>query len=411
LLTGTPLQNNMSELWALLHYLLPELFATTLDFQSWFLEPLRGVKGLVNEYEVSLRPQDEEAIISRLHMMLCPFLLQRTKKEVLSADKLPPRVESSIRVELSAWQLAAYRDLEKKTIQVLSAEGEQRTEKMNNVLMQLRKITLHPYLFLDQIEKGPNLFRVSGKLEVLDRMLPKLLQFGHKTLIFSQFTSVLDVLGAYLEWKGILHGRLDGQTAHEERRNQMQTFSKQDGPDILLLSARAGGLGLNLQAADTVVLFDLDWNPQNDKQAIARAHRMGQTREVRVFRLITASRVEAHMERRCEEKLDLERKIIGAGAFHKAACHEARRDHLRSILGIAVGGASVGGSEQQQVATTSPSELNKLLARSPEELESFEAMDAELLGPVGARAEPLLVKAGRLMREDEVPKGFQVSEE
>merc|ERR1719263_1471191 len=120
---------------------------------------------------------------------------------------------------------------------------------------------------------------------------------------------MLDVLGAYLEWRGILFGRLDGQTAHEERRNQMRRFSEQDGPDVLLLSARAGGLGLNLQAADTVVLFDLDWNPQNDKQAIARAHRMGQTREVRVFRLVTCSRVEAHMERRCAEKLDLERKV------------------------------------------------------------------------------------------------------
>jgi len=131
---------------------------------------------------------------------------------------------------------------------------------------------------------------------VLDRMLPKLLRFGHRMLIFSQFTSVLDILQAYLQWRDIRHLRLDGQTSHEERRRRLEVFNSGNGGDVFLLSARAGGLGLNLQTADTVIFFDLDWNPQNDKQAVARAHRFGQKREVRVFRLLSDSTVERHME-------------------------------------------------------------------------------------------------------------------
>merc|ERR1712137_1306001 len=181
--------------------------------------------------------------------------------------------------------------------------------------MHLRKIVLHPYLFLDEFEQGPELIRTSGKLEILDRIFPKLLKFDHKTLVFSQFTGVLDILQAYLEWRGFAFERLDGQTSHLERGIRMARFSQNDGAGVFLLSARAGGLGLNLQAADTVILFDLDWNPQNDKQAIARAHRIGQTREVRVVRLVTDTTVERVMEQRCQEKLELEKKIIGAGMF------------------------------------------------------------------------------------------------
>jgi len=415
LLTGTPLQNNMNELWALLHYLLPELFVTTLDFQQWFLEPLKGVKGL-NEYEVVLQPEDEAQIIARLHTMLAPFLLQRTKAQVMD-HKLPPKVESTVRVALSAWQQRAYADLEKATIRLLSTEDKVETRKVNNALMQLRKLVLHPYLFVSAYKQGPDLFRTSGKVEVLDRMLAKLLRFGHKTLVFSQFTSVLDVLGAYLDWRGYKFVRLDGSTPHEERRARMARFSaaEEGSPQVFLLSSRAGGLGLNLQAADTVIIFDLDWNPQNDKQAMARAHRIGQQREVRVFRLITESGVERHMERRCREKLDLEKKIIGAGMFTKSSSLEQRADMLRSILGLAGAvGEAEGAVEQPSGCGTSTQELNRLLARGPEELEAFERMDAELLGgdgEAGGEALPPLVRCGRLMKEEEVPDGFRLEDE
>eukprot|EP00747_Dinoflagellata_sp_TGD_P210892 gnl/TRDRNA2_/TRDRNA2_84119_c0_seq1.p1 gnl/TRDRNA2_/TRDRNA2_84119_c0~~gnl/TRDRNA2_/TRDRNA2_84119_c0_seq1.p1 ORF type:complete len:863 (+),score=191.64 gnl/TRDRNA2_/TRDRNA2_84119_c0_seq1:55-2643(+) len=433
LLTGTPLQNNVSELWALLHYLLPELFSSALDFEAWFRDPFRGVNDDFNQFSVEIRPEDEELVISRLHVMLAPFLLQRTKAQVLN-EKLPPRVESIVRVELSPWQTSAYKDLEARTISMLNEASDQvHSHRVNNVLMQLRKIVLHPYLF-GTVKPGYELLQASGKVEVLDRMLPKLLRFGHKTLIFSQFTSALDVLAVYLEWRGIACARLDGRTPHEQRREEIKRFSAPEtgSPNVFLLSARAAGLGLNLQAADTVILFDLDWNPQNDKQAVARAHRVGQTREVRVFRLISQSRVERHMEARCREKLELEKKIIGAGMFTSSVSTEQRKDMLRSILGLdgtdTVGNAgatadcdadpSTSTSVGQALPTTSPEELNKLLARTAEELEAFAAMDVETLQHSGqgspASDDPslsFLVRCGRLMNPTDVPKGFSLQDE
>mmetsp|Transcript_92843 Transcript_92843/g.298626 ORF Transcript_92843/g.298626 Transcript_92843/m.298626 type:complete len:342 (+) Transcript_92843:1202-2227(+) len=332
-------------------------------------------------------------------------------------DRLPPKVESIVRVPLSFWQQSAYLDLQKRTIRLMTSADKVETAKVNNALMQLRKIVLHPYLFSGgHREPGIGILRTSGKLEALDRMLEKLCRFGHKTLIFSQFTSMLDVLGAYLQWRGRKYARLDGQTPHEERRRQMAQFSDSEGGlEVFLLSARAGGLGLNLQAADTVILFDLDWNPQNDKQAIARSHRYGQQREVRVFRLLSDSAVERHIERRCNEKLDLERKIIGAGMFTKGASQEQRSDMLRNILGLE--GAAAAAPPAPDVAQasedlTSPEALNAQLARSDEELRVFAEMDAEPLKPQeGVDASlPLLVRCGRLMRPDEVPRGFQLEE-
>merc|ERR1719352_949515 len=139
-------------------------------------------------------------------------------------------------------------------------------------------------------------------------MLPKLLRFDHKELIFWQFTTVLDILEDWLRWRKIGHVCLDGQVPHEQRTKRIATFNTDPKTQVFLLSARAGGLGLNLQVADTVVLFDLDWNPQNDRQAVARVHRVGQEKEVRVVRILSDAPVERHIERRCQEKLEMERK-------------------------------------------------------------------------------------------------------
>merc|ERR1719310_1134431 len=266
-------------------------------------------------------------------------MLQRTKAQVLS-KKLLPRVEHTIRVELSAWQQSAYADLEKRTIRLLDKDDKVSAEQVNNALMQLRKIVLHPYLFEEAYRLNNDMVKASGKLEVLDRMLPKLLNFNHKVLIFSQFTTMLDILEAYMGWKGFKNVRLDGQVSHEERGRRIEQFNEDPEIKVFLLSARAGGLGLNLQVADTVILFDLDWNPQNDKQAVARAHRVGQTREVRILRLITDSAVEHHMEQRCQEKLDMEKKVMGAGLFRSTATAEQRREALRSVLGLQPASAS-----------------------------------------------------------------------
>ncbi|CAK0853536.1 unnamed protein product [Prorocentrum cordatum] len=412
LLTGTPLQNSVNELWALLHYLLPDLFTVVMDFKAWFAKPFQGVEGL-NEYDIQLDPEQEQQVIQQMHTLLSPFLLQRLKSEVL-ADRLPPRVEVDVRVPLSAWQEAAYRDLEKRTIRLLDEGAAVSSDQVNNALMQLRKIVLHPYLFQQGYARGQDLFRASGKLEALDRMLPKLLRFGHKVLVFSQFTSLLDILEDFLKWRDIVHVRLDGQVAHEQRKARIERFNSDESVKVFLLSARAGGLGLNLQAADTVVLFDIDWNPQNDRQAVARVHRVGQTREVRVVRLVTDSKVERHMEARCREKLEMEQKVLGAGMFRRQATAEQRSAALRAVLGLSetAGGPGGGGAGQ---GVTSPEEMNELIARGAEELDAFHGMDAETLQPPrGSAAGPeptraLLERCGRLMRPSEVPQGFSTA--
>lgn len=278
-----------------------------------------------------------------------------------------------------------------------------------------------------------DIYRTSGKVEVLDRLLQKLLGSGHKTLIFSQFTSILDILENFLRWKGITNVRLDGQVRHELRKERIQRFQEDPDIKVFLLSARAGSLGLNLQAADTVILFDMDWNPQNDKQAIARVHRVGQTREVRVVRLVTDSAVERLMEQRCQEKLEMEKKIMGAGMFRKAATADDRRQALRAVLGLQASTpaaasssrATASGNEaadnsssSQGVAAgeediTALEEVNSFLARSAQERKSFEALDEKLLKPGkgSSKDSTLLVRSGRLMKAEEVPAGFQALRE
>eukprot|EP00933_Yihiella_yeosuensis_P081818 TRINITY_DN9549_c2_g3_i1.p1 TRINITY_DN9549_c2_g3~~TRINITY_DN9549_c2_g3_i1.p1 ORF type:complete len:811 (-),score=185.72 TRINITY_DN9549_c2_g3_i1:145-2577(-) len=405
LLTGTPLQNSLNELWALLHYLLPDLFTHMMDFKAWFAQPFKGSE--MNEFELQMDPEQEQQVIQRMHSLLAPFLLQRVKSDVLS-DKLPPRVEINVRVPLSAWQRAAYSDLEKKTIKLLGDDDSVSSEQVNNALMQLRKIVLHPYLFQDKYQRDQELFRTSGKVEALDRILSKLVKFGHKVLIFSQFTSVLDILEEYLKWKRLSCVRLDGQVAHAERRERIDRFNADPKLNVFLLSARAGGLGLNLQSADTVILFDLDWNPQNDKQAIARVHRVGQKNEVRVVRLVSDSAVERHMEQRCAEKLEMEQKIMGAGMFRKTVTQDMRRQALRSMLGLSEASkASATSAEGSDL--TSPQELSEQLARSDEERKAFVDMDTALLKlkKNSATTDPsLLERCGRLMSPSEVPDGF-----
>lgn len=408
LLTGTPLQNGLNELWALLHYLLPELFTQLMDFKSWFSRPFQGMPGL-NEYEIQLDPQQEQQVIMRMHALLSPFLLQRLKKDVLG-DSLPPRIEFVVRVPLSEWQAAVYSDLEKRTIRLLGDDSTVSSEQINNALMQLRKIVLHPYLFQDEFDKGANMFRASGKMEALDRLLAKLLRFGHKVLIFSQFTSMLDVIEGFLAWRDIPSVRLDGKVSHEQRGERMKRFQEDPKIPVFLLSSRAGSLGLNLQAADTVILFDMDWNPQNDKQAVARVHRVGQTKEVRVVRLLTDAAVERHMEQRCQEKLDMEQKIMGAGMFRRAATADQRRQALRAVLGLEPSPSASSGASEPASGCTSIEEVNRQLARSAAELKAFAEMDAAIFGAASTAASQsladLLVSHGRLMKAEEVPAGF-----
>jgi len=155
LLTGTPLQNNVGELWALLHYLLPDIFTHVVDFRSWFIRPFKGIPGL-NEYEVSLEPEQEQRIVTQLHTLLSPFLLQRLKSEVLG-DSLPPKAEINVRAPLSAWQKVAYQDLERRTIRLLRDGDRLSSDHVNNVLMQLRIVltgVIYQVLFSKRLNRN-----------------------------------------------------------------------------------------------------------------------------------------------------------------------------------------------------------------------------------------------------------------
>lgn len=162
--------------------------------------------------------------------------------------------------------------------------------------MQLRKCCNHPFLFLNNyndMSQDDYIFRSSGKFELLDRILPKFRAFKHRVLIFSQMTHLMDILQDYFKYRNINHLRLDGNTKLDDRGERTNLFNMEDSPyEVFLLSTRAGGLGLNLQTADTVILFDSDWNPQMDLQAQDRAHRIGQKKKVLVLRFITNTEIE-----------------------------------------------------------------------------------------------------------------------
>lgn len=371
LLTGTPLQNNLNELWSLLNFLMPHTFSSSEDFEKWFEEPFKDQYVEANREDVSLTEEEKLIVINRLHLVLRPFLLRRVKSDVLS--DLPSKLEFVVRVQLSRWQQMVYEQLVNKCLKVRDSSGKITSKSVANVIMQLRKVVNHPYLFLDQYRMDDDIWRVSGKFEVLDRMLPKLLEFGHKILIFCQMTSVMDILGDYFEIKGLNYHRLDGSMNIVDRQERMDDFNDPESQThIFVLSTRAGGLGLNLQAADTVILFDSDWNPHADLQAQARAHRVGQKREVRVFRFVTVSPIEELILAKAQYKLSIDEQIIQAGMFSNKFNEQEREEKLRSLL--------TSKNKNEDVRVTTPQELIRFMARSAEEEEAFSAQDLQLFG-------------------------------
>jgi hypothetical protein len=337
LLTGTPLMNDLGELWSLLNFLLPTIFNSVDTFDQWFNAPFSQF-GSMNEDEVNFLSNEERMfIIHRLHELLRPFMLRRVKSEVL--DQLPEKVEKILRCELSSWQKALYQQISKKASSENDSfvQPQPASRGLNNIVMQLRKVCNHPYLFsAEGYQINQNLIRSSGKFELLDRMLPKLKAAGHRVLMFTQMTAVMTILEDYFLYRGYLSLRLDGSTPAEEREKRMYKFNAPDSPYfIFLLSTRAGGLGLNLTAANTVIIFDSDWNPMMDLQAQDRAHRIGQRSEVSVFRLVTYSPVEEKILSRATEKLNMSELVVEAGQFDKRSVendNSLERKKLMEVL-------------------------------------------------------------------------------
>ncbi|KAI0081263.1 hypothetical protein K474DRAFT_1588003, partial [Panus rudis PR-1116 ss-1] len=297
LITGTPLQNNVKELLSLMHFLMPERFQLSDEFD--------------------LTDADHEEKIKELHKQLESLMLRRLKRNVLSS--LPTKSEQILRVEMSSLQTHFYKNILTKNFQglVKSANGNNNISLLN-IAMELKKAANHPYLFdgaevrTDNTEETlKGLIMSSGKMVLLDKLLARLRQDGHRVLIFSQMVRMLDILSDYMSLRGYQHQRLDGMVSSEQRKKSIAHFNAEGSPDFaFLLSTRAGGLGINLETADTVIIFDSDWNPQNDLQAMARAHRIGQKSHVSVYRFVSKDTMEEDVLERAKKKMVLEYAII-----------------------------------------------------------------------------------------------------
>ncbi|XP_065013175.1 probable ATP-dependent DNA helicase CHR12 [Musa acuminata AAA Group] len=380
LLTGTPIQNSLQELWALLNFLLPSIFNSVQNFEEWFNAPF------VDKCEVSLTDEEQLLIIRRLHQVIRPFLLRRKKDEV--EKYLPSKIQVILKCDLSAWQKAYYHQV--TDIGRVGLESGIKSKSLQNLSMQLRKCCNHPYLFVGDYNmwQKEQIVRASGKFELLDRLLPKLQRAGHRVLLFSQMTKLIDILEIYLQLYDFKYLRLDGSTKTEERGTLLKNFNAPDSPYFMfLLSTRAGGLGLNLQTADTVIIFDSDWNPQMDQQAEDRAHRIGQKKEVRVFVLVSVGSIEEEILERAKQKMGIDAKVIQAGLFNTTSTAQDRREMLQEIMRR--------GTNSLGTDVPSEREINRLAARTEEEFWLFEKMDEERRQKERYRS--------RLMVENEVP--------
>jgi len=321
LLTGTPLQNNLKELWSMLNFLLPDVFDDLESFQSWF--DFTSIGDKEGDRNIIAR-EEQNQIIAKLHQILRPFLLRRVKTDV--EIELPRKQERIISTPLSPLQATFYRAILNKSLPSLLTEEAKRRMRntgssLQNLLMQLRKCCNHPFLFEWPVDSqgrdiiDRSLVTASGKMQVLDRMLPRLKKEGHKVLIFSQMTKLLDIIEDYMVLQQYKYCRIDGSTLQPDRERHIQTFNNDTQCFCFLLSTRAGGLGINLTAADTVIFYDNDWNPQMDLQAQDRCHRIGQTKPVHVYRFASANSIESRILERQASKMKLDRIVIQKGNF------------------------------------------------------------------------------------------------
>uniref|UniRef100_A0A069DYF2 Chromodomain-helicase-DNA-binding protein 1 n=1 Tax=Panstrongylus megistus TaxID=65343 RepID=A0A069DYF2_9HEMI len=327
LITGTPLQNSLKELWALLHFIMPNKFNNWEEFEK--------------EHDNSANKG-----YTKLHRQLEPFILRRVKKDV--EKSLPAKVEQILRVEMTSLQKQYYRWILSKNYSALRKGNKGSPSTFLNIVIELKKCCNHAHLIKPSEQEVKNedylqqMLRGSGKVLLLDKLLTRLKETGHRVLIFSQMVRMLDILAEYLQLRHFPFQRLDGGIKGELRKQALDHFNAENSPDFcFLLSTRAGGLGINLATADTVIIFDSDWNPQNDLQAQARAHRIGQKNQVNIYRLVTKSSVEENIVERAKQKMVLDHLVIqrmdttGRTVLDKksaSATNQFNKEELTAIL-------------------------------------------------------------------------------
>ncbi|KAM7384818.1 hypothetical protein PAMA_011936 [Pampus argenteus] len=308
LLTGTPLQNNLEELFHLLNFLTPERFS--------------NLEGFLEEF-ADIAKEDQ---IKKLHDMLGPHMLRRLKADVFK--HMPSKTELIVRVELSPLQKKYYKFILTKNFEALNTKGGGNQVSLLNVVMDLKKCCNHPYLFPTAAMEAPkmpngmydgnSLTKAAGKLMLLQKMMRKLKDGGHRVLIFSQMTKMLDLLEDFLENEGYKYERIDGGITGGMRQEAIDRFNAPGAQQFaFLLSTRAGGLGINLATADTVIIYDSDWNPHNDIQAFSRAHRIGQNRKVMIYRFVTKASVEERITQVAKKKMMLTHLVVRPGLGSK----------------------------------------------------------------------------------------------
>ncbi|KAI5104250.1 chromodomain-helicase-DNA-binding protein 3 isoform X1, partial [Silurus meridionalis] len=309
LLTGTPLQNNLEELFHLLNFLTPNRF--------------NNLEGFLEEF-ADISKEDQ---IKKLHDLLGPHMLRRLKADVFK--NMPAKTELIVRVELSPMQKKYYKFILTRNFEALNSKGGGNQVSLLNIMMDLKKCCNHPYLFpVASMEapkapsgsyEGVSLTKSSGKLMLLQKMLRKLKEQGHRVLVFSQMTKMLDLLEDFLDYEGYKYERIDGAITGALRQEAIDRFNAPGALQFcFLLSTRAGGLGINLATADTVIIFDSDWNPHNDIQAFSRAHRIGQANKVMIYRFVTRASVEERITQVAKRKMMLTHLVVRPGLGSKA---------------------------------------------------------------------------------------------
>ncbi|XP_031847081.1 lymphoid-specific helicase [Nomia melanderi] len=424
IMTGTPLQNNLSELWALLNFLLPEIFDDLAVFESWFdakaLQYNEGAKKF-------LKLEEEKHVLASLREILEPFMLRREKSDVCL--EIPLKKEVIICTPLSDLQHLLYKEVinrhlyeyytnEDPSVYIIDGKRPTRQSVLKNMsnddhkqnsvtedessndsvsegklkdrllstyryfgisksnpdyffnitrnrFPMYKKIVNHPYLVRYPLNDcglpliDENLVKASGKLLVLDAMLPKLKSQGHKVLLFSTMTTLLDVIEDYLSMRPYEYVRLDGGCDVSDRKHSIEEFNSNPNIFLFLLSTRAGGVGLNLTGADTVIMYDSDWNPQMDIQAMARCHRIGQSKPVVIYKFCTEGTIDEFIMNRAETKRVLEKMVISKKT--KVLNLKNKETLLELQRFLESKGCRVGPSKNE---VFTEDELNKLLDRS-----------------------------------------------